>query len=197
MTPLELRSDCACRLFDGFLSASEAARLQRQLAEWLQWEQRAITLFGKPVLQPRLIAWAGTLPYTYSGLTLEPRPLDQPLEALRLRVCEQATTEFNHLLLNRYRDGADCMGWHSDNEAELGENPVVATLSLGARRRFLIKEKRRGDPPKRKPWSIELEPGSLLLMSGAFQHHYLHALPRQANVSAERISITFRRVLSA
>jgi alkylated DNA repair dioxygenase AlkB len=158
----------------------------------LAWEQRDIVLFGKRVRQPRLIAWSGALPYRYSGQTLEPRASPPALEAVTQRVSKRVGVDFNHVLVNRYRDGRDSMGWHADDEPELGDQPPIATFSLGAPRTFRLKP-RRGAAAERLEY--ELRSGSLLIMSGATQHHYVHSIPKQHGCTEERISLTFRRVL--
>jgi alkylated DNA repair dioxygenase AlkB len=155
----------------------------------LRFEQRAIVLFGRSVLQPRLVAWAGALGYRYSGQTLEPRPFTPALSRLLEGVRERAGVPFNHVLANLYRDGVDSMGFHADDEAELGEDPVVATLSLGATRRFVVKPRGRSRAPA---LDLELEHGSLVVMGGACQRHYVHGIPRQGRAADERISLTFR-----
>jgi alkylated DNA repair dioxygenase AlkB len=177
-----------------WLEPSAATELSGVLVRELPWEQRHIVLFGKRILQPRLIAWAGDLPYRYSGQTLEPRPWPDAARAVLARVNGTAGVEFNHVLINRYRDGQDSMGYHADAETELGADPVVATLSLGAARRFSLRrhERRSGEAPL----GLSLEHGSLLIMGGTCQRHYRHAIPREASV-AERISLTFRKVISA
>lgn len=187
------RSDCQVSLIEGWLSEVAAAALEQRLRAELSWEQRAILLFGKPVLQPRLIAWAGHLPYRYSGQTLEPRPWHPELARVCRDVSEAAGAEFNHVLVNRYRDGRDSMGWHADAEPELGPAPKVATLSLGASRGFSIKPRRGGGEHQR----YVLASGSLLLMAGSTQEHYVHAVPRTRDPVAERLSLTFREVLRA
>lgn len=159
------------------------------LGSELRFEQRAIVLFGRSVQQPRLVAWAGALGYRYSGQTLEPRPFTPTLELLLARVSDRAGVPFNHVLANRYRDGRDSMGMHADDEAELGDDPVVATLSLGATRRLVVKPRREGPGH-----ALDLEHGSLLIMGGTCQRHYVHGIPKQARVHADRISLTFRRL---
>ena len=151
-------------------------------------------LFGRRVLQPRLIAWTGTLGYRYSGQTLEPRDATPATAAILTRVGAHVREPFNHILLNRYRDGADSMGMHSDDEPELGRDPVVATLSLGATRRFVVKPRR---PRLGAGHALELSHGSLLVMGGTCQRHYVHGVPRQSGATGERISLTFRRLLRA
>jgi alkylated DNA repair dioxygenase AlkB len=176
-----------------WLDRTVADELERALSHELSFEQREVELFGKRVLQPRLIAWAGTLPYRYSGQTLEPRAFPPALAALRTRVSELCEVEFNHALVNRYRDGNDSMGLHADAEPELGPNPVVASLSLGSVRRFVIRHKRNREDRR----ELELCHGSLLVMGGTMQHHYRHGLPRTTKQVGERINVTFRRVLRA
>jgi len=152
-------------------------------------------LFGKRVLSPRLIAWAGALPYRYSGQTLEPRAWPRAvageLEALGARLSHELGVELNHVLVNRYRDGNDSMGYHADDEPELGADPIVAALSLGVARRFVIKRARARERAR----ALWLESGSLLVMGGTCQRHYRHALPRAPALVGERISLTFRRLL--
>jgi alkylated DNA repair dioxygenase AlkB len=145
-------------------------------------------LFGREVLQPRLIAWYGDVPYRYSGRTLDPSPMIPPISAITEQVSATCETEFNHVLLNRYRDGNDSMGRHRDDEPELGDAPTVATLSLGARRRFSVYRS------KQRVWTEGLGAGDLLVMRGRFQHELAHELPKQRSVKAERISLTFRKI---
>jgi alkylated DNA repair dioxygenase AlkB len=179
-----------------WLAPSEATELADALVRQLPWEQRHIVLFGKRILQPRLIAWAGELPYRYSGQTLEPRPWPESVQALLARVNASAQASFNHVLINRYRDGRDSMGYHADAEPELGPDPVVATLSLGATRRFLLRRHAKGTGEA--PLALALEQGSLLIMGGTCQRHYRHAIPRDTSEPVTpRISLTFRQLLSA
>ncbi|HWN16220.1 MAG TPA: alpha-ketoglutarate-dependent dioxygenase AlkB, partial [Candidatus Dormibacteraeota bacterium] len=158
----------------------------------LDWEQREIVLFGRRVLQPRLIAWAGDLAYRYSGQTLEPRPFTPTARRLLANVSARAGVSFNHVLLNRYRSGEDSMGLHSDDEPELGPDPLVAIASLGTARRLVVKPRRKQD---RERQELSLGHGALLVMGGTCQRHYVHGVPRQAGVHAERISLTFRYLL--
>jgi alkylated DNA repair dioxygenase AlkB len=169
-------------------------RFMDALRDELAWEQREVVLFGRRVLQPRLIAWAGSLGYRYSGQTLEPRPPTPTLAVLTARVVEETRVPFNHVLVNRYRDGSDRLGLHADDEPELGPDPTVATLSLGATRRFVVKPRRATLGAGR---SLDVERGSLLVMGGTCQRHYVHGVPRQAGVTGERMSLTFRRLLRA
>ena len=193
-TRIDLGAGAWLEQVPGFIPAPEADRLFAALRDELAWEQREIVLFGRRVLQPRLIAWAGSLGYRYSGQTLEPREPTPTTAALLARVREQTRASFNHVLLNRYRDGSDSIGLHADDEPELGLDPIVATLSLGATRQFVLKPRRAHLGPGH---SIEAEHGSLLVMGGTCQRHYVHGVPRRSGVIGERISLTFRRLLRA
>lgn len=196
----ELMHGAWLELCESWLAAEAAEQLRSDLVRELCWEQRHIVLFGKPVLQPRLIAWAGELPYRYSGQTLEPRPwpasISGGLAEIGARVSAAAGALFNHVLVNRYRDGKDSMGYHADAEPELGPDPVVATLSLGETRRFLLRAQRRA--PGERAQSLPLASGSLLVMGGTCQRHYRHAIARDPETPlGERLSLTFRRLLTA
>lgn len=177
-----------------WLSPDEADAALRALRDELEWEQREIVLFGRRILQPRLIAWAGDLGYRYSGQTLEPRAFTPAARALLDRVSAETGGAFNHLLVNRYRSGDDSMGLHADDEPELGADPLVATVSLGASRRFVVRPRRKGDPARH---DLTLGHGALLVMGGTCQRHYVHGVPRQPGSTGERISLTFRRLLRA
>jgi alkylated DNA repair dioxygenase AlkB len=194
MEHIALAAGASLEYAPAFLDAAAADRLLTALRDELAWEQREIVLFGRRVLQPRLIAWAGSLGYRYSGQTLEPRAPTPATAAVLARVCAHTGEPFNHILLNRYRDGADSMGMHADDEPELGPDPVVATLSLGATRRFMVKPRRASLGPGH---TLPLGHGSLLVMRGTCQRHYVHGVPRQKGAAGERISLTFRRLLRA
>ena len=159
----------------------------------IPWQVHRIRLFGREVDSPRLSCWIGDADavYTYSGTRFEPRPWPQALLPIRARLTREVGIDFNSVLANLYRDGHDSMGWHSDAEAELGPRPVIASLSLGAVRRFVLKS-RSGAGLKQ---AIELPHGSLLLMRGETQRNYRHALPRTTRPIAARINLTFRRIL--
>jgi alkylated DNA repair dioxygenase AlkB len=170
--------------------ADEGAVFASLLLE-LAWEARTIVLFGKPVMQPRLVAWAGERPYRYSGRTLPPSPLGPALSTLRSRVEAHVGQRFDHVLVNRYRDGSDSMGWHADAEPELGPNPTIASISLGAPRRFVLRHARE----KGRAYEAQLGRGDLLVMGGACQHLFRHAVPKDASARGERINVTLRKVL--
>lgn len=180
----------------GFLDPGAADAALAALTGELSWERRDVVLFGRRIPQPRLIAWAGELGYRYSGQTLEPRAATPTLRDLLRRVAGQTGIPFNHLLVNRYRDGNDSMGMHADDEPELGPDPIVSTLSLGQTRSFLLRAQRRVGPER--PLSLPLTTGSLLVMGGTCQRHYRHAVAREAGTAVgERVSLTFRRLLRA
>jgi alkylated DNA repair dioxygenase AlkB len=191
---IPLASDAWLDYDAAWLSADEADAALAALRDELTWEQRAIVLFGRRILQPRLIAWAGDLGYRYSGQTLEPRAFTPAAGRLLERVRGQTGVPFNHVLVNRYRTGDDSMGLHADDEPELGPDPTVAIVSLGATRRLAIKPRRKRD---RERHDLELAHGALLIMGGTCQRHYVHGVPRQAGAGGERISLTFRSLLRA
>jgi alkylated DNA repair dioxygenase AlkB len=178
----------------GWLPQPEADSMLAALRDELAWEQREIVLFGRRILQPRLIAWAGDLGYRYSGQTLEPRAFTPAAAGLLARVRERTGAPFNHVLVNRYRSGEDSMGLHADDEPELGPDPLVAIVSLGAARRLVVRPRRKQD---RARHDLDLGHGALLVMGGTCQRHYVHGVPRQAGAAGERISLTFRTLLRA
>ena len=175
-----------------WLRAAEADALLDVLRSGIDWEVHRIRLFGRLVDSPRLSSWIGDAgaSYVYSGTRFEPHPWPPALIGLRERVSEAAGLRFNSVLANLYRDGRDAMGWHSDDEAELGRQPVIASISLGATRRFAFRHRHE---PSRK-LVLELPHGSLLLMGGDTQLNYRHALPRTARPVGPRINLTFRRL---
>jgi alkylated DNA repair dioxygenase AlkB len=174
-----------------WLSPSEARRCLAAVRAEVTWAEREIVLYGKRIMQPRLVGWAGEVAYRYSGQTLEPCAFTDTVRALTDRVNAFAGTRFNHVLLNRYRDGRDNMGMHADDEPELGPDPVVATLSLGATRRMTLVPRRPRDDERH---ALELPAGSLLIMRGACQRRFRHGIPREPRVTDERVSLTFRQI---
>jgi alkylated DNA repair dioxygenase AlkB len=162
-----------------------------KLWDGLDWEEREIMMFGRPVLQPRLVDWYADsgVTYRYSGITLGPRALPAPLDELRGRLDREFGADFNSVLCNAYRDGQDSMGWHADDEPELGLEPVIASLNLGATRRFRVRPRGGGES-----FSIDLEGGSLLMMSGRSQSDWQHAIPKTRRDVGPRINLTFRAV---
>lgn len=180
-----------------FLDEAEADAALARLWLELDWSQREITLFGRRVMQPRLIAWHGEAGavYTYSGLTLQPLPWHPLLQDLRERIEVRSGHRFNSVLANAYRDGRDSMGWHADKEKELGPQAVVASLSLGAPRRFLLRPVRRRPGDQAGSFGLNLETGSLLLMQAGCQQRYQHAVPRTRRETGLRINLTYRWIV--
>jgi alkylated DNA repair dioxygenase AlkB len=161
-----------------------------RLRDEVPWERHRIRLFGREIDSPRLSSWIGDADavYTYSGTRFEPHAWTPTLATLRDWLESVLDARFNSVLANLYRDGRDSMGWHSDDEPELGAEPVIASLSFGAARRFRLRHRR--DPAQRL--ELELASGSLLVMRGTTQRHYRHDLPRTARPIAPRINLTFR-----
>jgi len=187
-----LPSDGSAVLFPDFLCESDADKYFSGLHNNTPWEQNFIRLFGKEVSEPRLSTWhaEADLPYTYSGVPRTPHPWKEPLSSLRT-ACEAHTGQsFNGALLNLYRTGLDAMGWHSDDEAVNGPNPVIASISLGAERRFDFRHKQ-----SREMISVVLPHGSLLVMSGACQTFWLHRIAKTTRQTEPRINVTFRRLI--
>lgn len=187
-------------LFDPrWLPAGAADKLFAALREparrGIDWEVHRIRLFGRELDSPRLSRWIGDpgTAYRYSGVRFEPAPWPRALMAVRKAVGAAAGEDFNSVLANLYRDGQDTMGWHSDDEPELGAQPIIASLSLGATRKFVLKARAAGGSKLELP----LEHGSLLVMRGDTQKNYRHALPRSKRVRGERINLTFRRIFGA
>ncbi|MCE2593611.1 alpha-ketoglutarate-dependent dioxygenase AlkB [Motilimonas cestriensis] len=155
----------------------------------LAWQQLSIRLYGKEVLQPRQQVWFGDKPYTYSGLTLTPAPWTALLSQLKRDVELTSGHSFNTVLGNLYRDGSDYMGWHSDDEVELGPDPVIASLSFGETRRFLLRHKTTGEKLE-----LALPHGALLIMGGSTQHYWQHQVAKTQKPCRLRINLTFRDV---
>lgn len=176
------------QLFDAAEAIEWFARLDAEIA----WERHRLVLFGREVDTPRLSCWIGDpgAVYVYSRKRFVPRPWTPALTALRKSVQDGCAAPFNSVLANRYASGRDGMGWHSDDEPELGPTPTIASLSFGAVRRFRLRS--RIDPGARL--ELELPPGSLLLMVGDTQRNYRHDLPKTVRPVGVRINLTFRHV---
>jgi alkylated DNA repair dioxygenase AlkB len=171
-----------------------ADALLRSLIDTIAWRSESIVLWGRTYAQPRLIAWYGDegKHYTYSGLTLVPLPWTPLLAQIKERVEQLTTVRFNSVLLNYYRDGNDSMGMHSDDEPELGPNPVIASLSLGAERTFILKHRTKRET---KPLHLQLSSGSLLLMQGETQTHWKHGIAKEKRTCGPRVNLNFRRIV--
>ncbi len=183
--------DCDLYWKRGFFDTSESDDYFQVLSTGVQWRQDAIKFGGKMIQVPRLTAWYGNSGknYAYSGIRMQPLPWSAPLLKVKRAVDAEAGVEFNSVLLNYYRDERDSVAWHSDDEPELGTNPVIASVSFGATRRFVLKHKKEKQLPKIE---VELSHGSLLLMRGPTQHHWLHTIPKSRVPVGPRINLTFR-----
>lgn len=166
----------------------------RRLVDDTPWRQESVTVWGKRHLQPRLVAWFGDegRSYSYSGIHLEPLPWTALLLELREKVQELSSNTFNSVLLNYYRDGSDSMGFHSDDERELGNRPTIASLSFGSERTFTMKSV-AGSSPDIK---IRLPSSSLLLMKDDTQKNWKHGIQKSSTPMGPRVNLTFRQILS-
>jgi alkylated DNA repair dioxygenase AlkB len=187
--------DADVRLWPKALQRDEADALLASLLQDIPWHAEEILIFGARRRVPRLVSWhgdAGTT-YSYSGTAHEPLPWTPQL--LRLRDQVQALTGhvFNSVLLNLYRNGQDSMGWHADDEPELGREPAIASVSLGATRRFKLRHRRQPEAAV----TLDLAHGDVLLMAGATQHTYVHSVPKTVRPAGERINLTWRWVQPA
>ena len=175
-----------------FYKKEKADELYRKLTTIPHWKHEQIKIFGKDIFQPRLTAFFGVenVEYSYSGIQMKAIQFPNFLDAMRNQVQKASEEKFNCCLANYYRDGQDSMGWHSDDEKELGKNPVIASLSFGTTRNFQLKHKKLTLTHK-----IDLSHGSLLLMKGATQHFWKHQLPKRKKIDSGRINLTFRKII--
>jgi alkylated DNA repair dioxygenase AlkB len=192
--PLHLQLKDGWIMYDPcFLEPANCDQYLAYLTHVVPWEQQKVQMFGKWVDQPRLTAFYGDpgVSYTYSGLTWQVQAWPPPLAELRKVIEERCSKQFNSVLLNYYRDGQDSMGWHSDDEPSLGRNPLIASVSFGAERKFMLRHRQK----KSSRQEIVLRHGSLLVMGGALQHHWQHQLPKSKKVREARINLTFRNII--
>lgn len=194
-SPLQklLLLDSEVLFYPEFLADPEAVRCYNILHRDTPWRQDQLNFGGKSIPIPRLQAWYGekNSRYGYSGLALNPLPWTPLLAALKDRIETISDTTFNSVLVNYYRDGRDSVSWHSDDEKELGNDPVIASLSLGTSRRFELKHRHK----KGQKYTCELTNGSLLVMGAGIQSNWQHQVPKQPAVCEGRINLTFRAVL--
>jgi len=184
--------DAELIMYDCFFNAKESKELFNALKEKIEWKQDEIKIFGKVHLLPRLTAWYGTKAYKYSGIQMLPKEFTKELLIIKSRVEEATNLSFNSCLINYYRDGKDSMGWHQDDEKELGENPAIASVSFGQERPFQMKHIL--DKTMKKV-DIPLTNGSLLVMKGTTQHFWQHKIPKTTKPIGERINLTFRFIV--
>lgn len=182
--------DAEISYFPNFLDAVAADYYFQKLRNEVPWQQDDIKVFGKTYAQPRLTALFANneQPYSYSNITMQPHAFSKELKEMLHNLKEVSQIEFTTCLLNLYRDGKDSNGWHADDEKELGENPPIASISLGQPRFFHLRHK----TDKNLKHKILLEHGSLLLMTGPTQHFWKHQIPKTAKPIGQRINLTFR-----
>jgi alkylated DNA repair dioxygenase AlkB len=161
----------------------------RRLVDETAWREETVVVYGKRHLQPRLTAWHGDAAYTYSGLRLEPLPFTPLLQAIRAAVENATGHHFNSVLLNYYRNERDSMGMHSDDEPELGPEPAIASVSFGSTRTFVLRHKRT-----KRTLKLDLTDGSVLLMAGQLQKHWLHGINKLSRPLGARVNLTFRYI---
>jgi alkylated DNA repair dioxygenase AlkB len=187
-TVIELDKNSHLELTEQFICASNTALLYEHCMQAFPWMQSKIQLFGRRIPIPRLNAWFGDSGYSYSGTSFEAREWTPELLTVKHNIEHASQLTLNSMLANLYRDGSDSMGWHSDDEASLGPRPQIASLSLGASRRFLLRDKKT----KKIKREVLLHDGSLLLMLGDTQIDWQHSLPKSTKVVEPRINLTFR-----
>lgn len=175
--------------FGPILGIQEASDFETQLRETIAWRRDEVVLYGKRIVTAREVAWYGdeSFPYRYSGVIKVALPWNSALRSLKALVEERSQAQFNSCLLNLYHSGSEGMGWHSDDEKELTPQAAIASVSLGVERKFSFRHKQT-----KQTVHVLLEHGSLLLMKGATQTHWLHQLPPSRRVQAARINLTFR-----
>ena len=183
--------DGKLRLYPHLFSPEERKKFFTELKENVNWQQEEIKLYGTAIPLPRLTAWFGDegKTYMYSGITVEPEPWTPTLLEIKSRIEKASNVTFNSVLLNHYRNERDSVSWHSDDEPELGKNPIIGSVSFGVVRTFQLKHKT--DKSIKVP-SIDLPDGSYLEMSGTTQHHWLHQIPKRTRKIGPRINLTFR-----
>ncbi len=192
------------RLYPHLFSASESERFLDDLKREVDWKSERITMFGRSCPLPRLTAWYGDpgARYRYSGLSLEAVGWTPTLLRIKSRIEAVATSSFNSVMLNYYRDGQDSVSWHSDDEPELGRDPVIGSVSFGSERPFQLRH--RADhaavpasihAPARNRLTLNLPSGSYLEMGAGMQRNWVHRLPKRPRLTEERINLTFRTIL--
>jgi alkylated DNA repair dioxygenase AlkB len=186
--------DAELSFFEQAFTTSESEQYFAVLARETPWRADHMTIHGKNVPLPRLQAWYGAPGATlnYSGMSLQPLAMTTTLAKIGERVFSLYGIRFNGVLVNFYRDGNDSVGWHSDNETEFGPNPIIASVSFGASRDFVLKHLSNGSA---KPVKCLLTNGSLLVMGDSVQAHWKHQLPKRKRVTEGRINLTFRNIV--
>lgn len=182
--------DADVTYYPNFFNLEDANHYFKILLNTLEWQQDDITIFGKTHKQPRLTALyaSNNNTYSYSNITMKPLKFTPTLELIKTKIKIKTKQQFTTCLCNLYRNGQDSNGWHADNEKELGQNPIIASVSFGAERLFKLKHR----TDKTLKHDIVLQHGSLLIMQGKTQHQWLHQIPKTRKITSERINLTFR-----
>ena len=187
----QLPCDGSAVLVPGFLDTDSADSAFLELRDSIEWQEQQLAMFGNIVPEPRLSSWhSDGIAYAYSGVTRTPRPFTPLLHHLRAMCTAESGAEYNSVLANYYRDGHDHLGWHSDNEIVNGTEPTIASVSLGAERRFDLRHNETGEVVR-----VLLPHGSLLIMSGLSQQCWQHRIAREPDLDGPRINLTFRNVI--
>lgn len=183
--------DAEVAFLEGFYTQDEARLYFQTLLEESAWRHEMLRLWGKEIAQPRLTAWYGDAgkEYRFSGLSLQPNPWTPLLLKMKQDILAATGDDFNSVLLNLYRNEQDSVAWHSDDEPELGTQPVIVSLSLGATRTFKLRHKTKGHKV-----SVDLPAGSLLRMAGGTQRYWTHAVLKEKVPMQARINLTFRQI---
>jgi alkylated DNA repair dioxygenase AlkB len=194
MQEIKLSSHSYLVYIENFINVNEIEKVSKALIQSAKWRNDKIKMFGKLHEQPRKVAFFGDpiIVYTYSRIPMITQGWSQETLELKNKLKKEFNYQFNTCLLNLYRDGEDYMSWHQDNEPELGEDPIIASLSLGQERDFLFRDKKNNE----NKFKVTLASGSLLLMLGKCQSEFQHALPKRKKQMGERINLTFRNVLT-
>lgn len=185
--------DAVFEYYPNFFTNDEAEALFKKIQDETKWQHDEITIFGKKIAQPRLTCLFGNegKPYSYSGITMHPNPWNATLVYIKEKIEAIAQQHFTTVLANLYRNEKDSNGWHADNEKELGRNPIIASVSFGEVRKFQLKHNNNPDAKL----TLNLSPGSLLLMKEGSQIHYKHQIPKATQSKKDRINLTFRTIL--
>ena len=187
-------NNLSVKYIENFFDFDQSQLYMKHLTNDIKWKREKIRMWGKEIVTKKRIAWYADegKSYTYSGSTFYPVQWDEVLLEIKKQVEHYIRFQFNSVLLNEYKSGEVGMGWHSDDEKELGIDPIIASLSFGANRDFIFKHKTDKSFEKIK---IHLKSGSLLIMSGSTQHYWKHSLPKRLKVRDPRVNLTFRKIL--
>jgi alkylated DNA repair dioxygenase AlkB len=190
-TPNLLHQDGIALYYEKAIPENKIKQLFYELLHHISWENERVVMFGKEIITKRKVAFYSdpTIAYTYASRTKVGLPWKETLVTLKNMVESITKEKYNACLLNLYHNGEEAMGWHCDNEKEIVANSSIASLSIGASRKFSFKHK-----VTKETISIQLENGSLLEMKGAIQQHWWHSLPKSKKINESRINLTFRQM---